>query len=228
MNKKAFTFIELLVVITIITITTISWVFYFSRQVSSMWLSSKITNVKNFIDKLDNDISNKKVFDYKIYFKKNSIWFTGSLNNLWIDYSQKLFMNFDTGTWIIYSHTGWDLKIYSGIKYKDTIFLEDKNNYSYLFNKNIYWKIESSYSWEILNTVFLQYFSEENFDKNILDKLKLIWIYWNSSKTSGNYASLIIQNINWNKKIIADWVEKNKIYLFFEQNWVEKFLEIKK
>ena len=41
------------------------------------------------------------------------------------------------------------------------------------------------------------------------------------------YSSLIVKNIWWKKEILWNWAtSENEIYLFFENNWLEKFIKI--
>lgn len=229
MSKKAFTFIELLVVITIIVLISSTGVIYFFKQVSSLNVSSEIDKVIDIVDNLDSEIENKKILDYNIYIKNNDFWLTWSINNLWINNSQNLNMNFDTWTWIITSNSWTYLKIYWWIKLYKTVQVDSSNNYSYNFWNNVDSKIESSYSWSILNEVFINYYSPDNIKKNNEDRLELTNINTKSDKSWTSYNSLEIKNINWKKIIIPNWwSDINKIYLFFERWWVEKFIEIKK
>jgi len=71
MTKKAFTLIELLIVITIITLISSSGIFYFFRQVSSIKIASEIEKVIDIVDSLDSKVDSKKILDYKILIKKS-------------------------------------------------------------------------------------------------------------------------------------------------------------
>jgi len=229
MTKKWFTLIELLVVITIITLLTSSWVIYFFRQVSSIQIASEIEKVVDIVDNFDSQIDNKNILDYSLYINKNSLWFTGSINNLWLDDRQDINMNFQTWTWIIESNSWTILKIYLWIKFKKTYTIDSSWKYEYNFSKNIESKILATYSWAILNNIFINYYSPDNLIINNENKLELIWINSKSDKTWTNYNSIEIKNLNWKKYIIPDWgSDIDKIYLFFEREWLEKFIEIKK
>ena len=229
MTKKWFTLIELLVVITIITLLTSSWVIYFFRQVSSIQIASEIEKVVDIVDNFDSQIDNKKILDYSLYINKNSLWFTGSINNLGLDNRQYINMNFQTWTWIITSNSWTILKLYSGIKFQKNYIIDSTLEYEYNFSKNIESKILSTYSWATLNELKIFYYSPDNLIINNENKLELIWINSKSDKTWTNYSSLIIKNLNWKKSI--KWnglINLGKIYLFFKREWVEKFIEIKK
>jgi hypothetical protein len=83
-----------------------------------------------------------------------------------------------------------------------------------------------------LNNIYVNYYSTDNIIQDNENKLILIWIYENSDKTWTNYDSVEIKNINWKKSITwyLSWTDYNltKVYLFFEREWIEKFIEIKK
>ena len=229
MTKKAFTLIELLIVITIITLLSSSWVIYFFRQVSSIKLSSEIEKIVDIVDKFDSEVDTKKILDYSLYIKKNSFWFTWSVNNLGLDNRQYINMNFETWTWIINSNSGTIIKLYSGIKFQKNQAIGSSEKYEYNFSKNIESKILANYSWATLNNIFINYYSPDNLILDNENKLKLILINTKSNKTWNSYNSVEIKNLNWKKYIIPDWGNDiNKIYLFFEREWVEKFIEIKK
>jgi len=229
MNKKAFTLIELLIVISIITILTSSGVIYFFRQVSSIKLSSEIEKIVDIVDNLDSEIDNKKVLDYSLYISKNSFWFTWSINNLWLDNRQNINMNFETWTWIMSSNSWTILSIYSWIKFQKNYTIDSWWQYEFNFWNNTDWKILANYSWSTLNNLEIFYYSPDNLIINNENKLELVWINSKSDKAWTNYNFIIIKNLNWKKIITSNWNNNfDKIYLFFEREWVEKFIEIKK
>jgi hypothetical protein len=157
------------------------------------------------------------------------LWFTWSINNLWLDNRQNINMDFKTWTWIITSNSWIILKIYAWIKFQESKVIDTQETYEYFFWKNDNYKILSTLSWAVWNNIFINYYSLDNLELNNENKLELIWIYKNINKTWWNYNSVEIKNLNWKKYIIPDWwSDIDKIYLFFEREWVEKFLEIKK
>ena len=230
MTKKAFTLIELLIVVTIIALLTSSWVIYFFRQVSSLKIASEIEKVIDTVERLDSKVDTKKILDYSIIIKKSDkYWFTYSTNNLWLDNIQELNLNFETWSWTITSNSGTVLNIYSWIKFQKSEIIDSSRKYNYNFLKNINSKILATYYWNTLNNIYINYYSPDNIIINNENKLELIWIYENSDKSWWNYSSVEIKNLNWKKSIIPDWWSWiSKIYLFFEREWIEKFIEIKK
>ncbi len=230
MTKKAFTLIELLIVITIITLISSSWIIYFFKQVSSLKIASEIEKVVDIVDNLNSKVDTKKILDYEIIIKKSDkYWLIYSTNNLWLDNKQSLILDFETWTWIITSNSGTVLKIYSGIKFQESKIIDSTLNYNYNFLKNINSKILATYSWNTLNNIYINYYSPDNIIYNNENKLELIDINSSSNKTWTWYNSVEIKNLNWKKSIIWDSSDNlTEIYLFFEREWVEKFIEIKK
>ena len=236
MTKKAFTFIELIIVISIIILISSTWVIYFFKQVSGLKINSEIENIVDIIDNLDSQVYSKKILDYKINIDKNNnkLGFIYNTNNLWLDYKQYLNLDFETWTWILSTDltstwSSYSFKIYSGIKFQWKYIIDGSDTISKNFNKNINSKIVATLSWNTLNDIYVNYYSPDNIIQNNENKLELTWIYNNNNKTWTNYNNIIIQNINWKKSIIPNlgsWI--NKVYLFFEREWVEKFIEIKK
>ena len=228
-SKRWFTFIELVVVITIIILISSTGVIYFFKQVSSLKIASDIGKIIDIVDNLDSQVDSKKILDYEIFINNNSLWFTWSINNLWLDNYQNLNMDFETWTWTISSNSWTILKIYSWIKFQEEKIIDSSWKYSYSFLRKYNSKILAYYSWSTLNNIFINYFSPDNLIINNENKLELTWINTKSDKTWNNYNNIIIQNINWKKSIIPNWWSWiNKVYLFFEREWVEKFIEIKK
>ena len=74
MTKKAFTLIELLIVITIIILISSSGIFYFFRQVSSLKIASEIEKVTDVIDRLDSNVDTKEILDYSIIKKSDKYY----------------------------------------------------------------------------------------------------------------------------------------------------------
>lgn len=218
-KNKAFTFVEIIVSITIISLISVSWVFYFNDFIWKQDMSIHINNFENTIQELNYNIKQHKIFDYKLHFKKNTSWYTISQNNIWVDYYQEFSFDTINNNWtinIIPSTADiWEIKIYKWKKKTDEI----TKNWSELVNFNIDDNITIVWtlSWSTLNTLNFIYFDNMNWkiDKNllILDILDNISISQNS---------LTIQNINWNKQYYNNWLLLNKpITIIFEKNWIE-------
>jgi len=231
MKEKAFTLIELLVVTSIIIIITASGTIYFFKFLDSTSIKSNIVAVKDNIDSFDIKIKDYIIFDYELVFNSWSLWYTYKINNFDISYSQDLVLDFTTWTWIIKTNVNSTgsirlLKIYK----KNKLFLErvlDSNDiYTWSFNDSSSYKIKWTLSWETLNEIGIKYYIEDNIIKWNNHYLTLDIISENNNKTSPcDY--LKIKNIWWKKSIYCWWTKVNNVYMFFSQNGVEQFIEIK-
>ncbi len=229
-NRSAFTLIELIVVITIIVVITTSWVFYFLDFVKTQGIKQKLIIIEDNIKKLDKKVKNYEIFDYNLKFNTSSTWsklYITSINSF-DTISQTLEIINSSWSWeikVISATWTWTIKIYKNNKmflYEEKDWLSDTY---FNFNSSKNYKIESIHSWEILNEISLDYFSEENIYPDNNNFLELVEINTKKDKSWNNYSSITITNIWWNKNI---WNNENEIFLFFENNWIESFIKIDK
>lgn len=232
--KLAFTYIELLVVITIITLLSSSWVFYFLDFLKNQELSQKVNTIDDNFKDLDKRIKNYSIFDYEMQFSvwTWSLWYVYYINNFDIPYRQ--FVDFDSSTWSGTLWTNWNssqqwkFKMYKKIKlYLNTVIQSDLN-FDFSFNDEPYYKIIWTLSWETLNEININYFTEDNLYPINNNLLILSNINTKQDKSGINISNLSIKNIWWKKSIIWDWNVFDEAYLFFDSNWKEEFIRIKK
>ncbi|MCD5385211.1 hypothetical protein LRZ95_00925 [Candidatus Gracilibacteria bacterium] len=235
--KKAFTFIELIIVISIMILITTSSVFYFLDFVKNKEVGQKIQILEDNLTKLDKDVSNYKIFDYEVIFDINthSGGYISYINNFDINNSQYIdSFNSLTGSGVIKflgSGTG-SIKIYKKDKfiYKTGITSSDTINYD--FNQEISYKIKSTLTGEILNDIGINYYSEDNLKPEKNNLLNLTDINTKKDKSGTNITKLIITNIGGKKVFysgsLSNKITDDNIFLFFESNGVEKFIKITK
>jgi len=232
-HLNAFTLVELIVVISILTLISAASVFYFLDFSKNQEIKQKLSLIEEEFKILDKKVKEYEIFDYELNINNSSLnlGYYIYINNFDIDNNQTLSdLNTTTWSWIIQlnwipSYT-WSLKLYK----KQKLFLNKDVNYNetinFDFNTHQNYKITSTLSWEILNEIHIKYFSNDNIDheKNNLIVLTKIsdTIWWS------HLWDIKITNIWWNK-IITDWTnEYNEIYLYFDNNWIEKFIKITK
>jgi len=232
-SLKAFTLIELIVVISIIIITSTSWVFYFLDYVKNQEISQKINIIKNNINKIDTEVKKYEIFDYEMFFNTSNLtlWYITYLNNFDIPYNQTLTLNTITWSWNILiqweASLTWTLKLYK----KQKLFLDKEITYNesidFDFNTDQYYKIKSTLSWEILNEININYFWEDNINT---EKNNNIYLTKIEREDSSIINELTIKNVWWTKTFFSWALElnDNKIYLYFENNWLEKFIKLTK
>jgi hypothetical protein len=119
-----------------------------------------------------------------------------------------------------------DIKIYANNKviYKDIV--NSISLYSWDFNNFLSNKISSTFSWVVLNDIYINYFWDENLVNNDEDSLKLTDINTKDDKTGTSITNIIIKNIWKWKEIYWDWINYNEVYLFFTKQWQEEKLKI--
>ena len=228
---KAFTLVELIVVISIITLLTASSVFYFLDFVEEQKISQKLMIVEDNIADLDKKVKTYEIFDYELQFSLSNTWsYITYVNNFDIPYNQ--IINYDSNNWIWTISTdwtsseNWNIKLYK----KQKLYLNENraadNDYTNLdLSTESYYKITWTLSWSVLNEIHLNYFSTDNIYPEKNDLLLLSNINTKEDKSWTDYSSIIINNIWWNKTI---WTNEDEIFLFFENNWKEKFIKITK
>jgi len=222
--KSGFTFIELIIVISIISLISVNSIFYFNDFIWKQELSYDISQFKNVISELDADIKNQKSFDYNINFKKNNYWYAISQNTMWNDIKQEVI--FDTVSWtgIINLNPSsveiWEVTVYKWHKKMEQFTKNGSDTINIQVDDTIHllWTL----SWSILNKLSLSYFdvNKETETKNtfILDIL---------DKNMVSQNSLTIQNISWKK--VYNWdlpIIETPVYIIFEKNWIESILEL--
>ncbi len=230
--KKAFTFIELLVVSAILILISTSSVFYFFGFLDQSKLNLWVSYIEDELKNYDKKVKNKDTTDYKIFLKKNSLFFIESENEL--DLSNLLVfswsnLDFYTWSWEIFLNPlgnedkALKIDIYADNKFLENIIIKWNTKFNYNFWKFQNYKVSWAYSGQILNNLEIKYFSDSNLDHKKQDYLKLIKI---DTDKSSNLDSIYIKNILW-RKSFSDNPYSKELKLTFEVNWKEKTLIIK-
>lgn len=222
-NIKGFTFIELIVSITIITLIWTSGMFYFHDFIWKQELSIHIKSFKNTLSELDYKVKNQDIFDYTIDLNKNTYWYTISQNEIGSNYLQET--NFDTlnNSWTvnIIQNTSdiWEIKVYQWMKKIEQITRNWSDVVSLELNKNTF--IKSSLSGSKLNLISFNYFLNDS-------KIKTFTVLDILDSNMNSYNSLKIKNISWKKTYFHNSSQINNlpIIILFEQNWIEDRLEL--
>ena len=220
-NKKyAFSLVELIVVSSILIIISSSGMIYFTDFIDDLAFNKMIIKVWDDFKDLDKKIDRKEIFDYELYLSGWINYYISSENIFDLKTSIK-FNNLNS--WIWYLSFSWSnswtgvIKYYSNYKFKKEEIINWTWTFTWSFDNPTNYKIEWSFSWEILNTMYFNYFEKNKY-------IKLLSIHDGS-----NYLnSIVIKNILW-KKTFWNNNSLDKITLTFEDNlWKTKTLEIKK
>lgn len=228
--KNAFTLIEILLSITIISFLSVSAISYFHNFVGTKKLDSELSLFKSSIENLDMKVRNKDIYDYELSFSwtklhyfyvlnqsvnKTKTIFTFDENNK--DFSLKTSLNY---TW------AWDIKIYNEDKLLSKKILDLKEEFT--------WKLDLYSNYDIKSTIELNtdlfwtyLFSEDNLDSSGITT-DFVWAYQNADKSWFQTQNFKLKNIN-NKLQFYSWStfwDLSSVYLFFQKAWVEKSIKI--
>ncbi len=234
-NKKiAFTLIELLVVTTIVILLSISGSFYFFDFIKKQELISKLELIQDDIDSLDKQVNNYQILDYEILFDTRDNYsplYIKYLNNFDVT-NQTLELTNSSWSWVIKTNNTWTwtIKIYKNHKLFKYEEIDRTVDFNFDFNEVEKYTVMWTQNSDILNEIKLKYYSKTNIEPEKNDILQLIWINTKQDKTWVAYSSVSIQNINWIKKFYNNNTEilNSDIYLFFENNWLQNFIQITK
>lgn len=233
MKKKiiAFTMIELLVVVSIISIISVTSINWFFNFLQNKELNLKANEVSLYIDWLDKKIKNHEIYDYNILINTSINSSFISYENMY-DTDKNVLLNYES------SNNSWSLSLtWSSWELWNLSMYKDKKLF---YSNNIIWTIvnnlifEDEYNYKIistlsgttdinkLNTIDLIRFDKEN---SLLKILKVTTDTW-----SIDIWNIEIKNIWWKKEFYNSWsiLDKNEIYLYFENKWKENYLKLTK
>lgn len=196
-NNLWFTFIEILVVISILAIVSAFSISSFNKGFERQSLKSEINIFADTIKNLDNDIS-VNITDYNLYLLTGSYYYYFT-NNLYKNTTQSISFTSMSGssfTWTIKTNdivkNDMDLQIYFNTKKINTTSISSTG--SFFYNILTKWKYEfrSSIGELSLNPISLEFFSKTDIKKPI-DVTSIKDELWNT------YTWVIIKNNLWKK-----------------------------
>ena len=222
-NSFWFSFAELIIVVSIVTIVSWVWIFSFVKNFDRQNLNTELSYFDSILKQLNGKIWNKST-DFDLYLKKDLKYFYFYENSLHKNKNQTLSIN--NYTWTIKSNDSMPnpmmINYYFNDKKKNTDLISSTWSYDFDFSNFWNYKVTSSINWENLNEVNLYYFRQSWLNKDLV----LSDIVW-SDNTS--YSWIIVKNYMWGNKIITDlnWnTITNKITLKFLNNSQESSLEL--
>lgn len=234
MKTKAFTLIELLIVISIIIVVSTAWAFSFFDFLKKRELNLKLNEIEQFIVNKDKKINSKEIFDYKLTFDTNIKDYFYVYENL-IDSNNTVRLLTDSKKLRLdkelENNQLWQISIFENWKLeknetnKEYDFTLNKNNVDYQIKNNIIIKTENLKDKKIpLNNIEIIRLDKENQTEN---KIQLLGISSNENKIM-EWVVLDIENISWKKTFYLDSNKIENVYLFFEKEWINSFINLKK
>ncbi|MDA7494800.1 type II secretion system GspH family protein [Candidatus Gracilibacteria bacterium] len=223
-KKNAFTFVEIIVSISIVSLIGFSGVFYFQDFIGKQNILTHIQQFENTIDELDNEIKKQEVFDYTIVINPESAGYLISKNNIGTEYKQSLTYNDNTQTGTLDIDPPvdniWEMKIYENHKKSIHNTVSGLESIDVEMKENT--RVVSVLSGAILNELQFNYFEREQINENT--SIQIIDIQDN---TNTSIDTLEIENISGRKNYSYNNIDlTTPIYIIFEYNGIEETLEL--
>lgn len=224
-----FTLVEILVVISIMSVISIVWVTNFYSYIDSGELEDKIYVINRDLKEVDDNIKNYNIYDYEAHIKP-WLWYYYYTNYFDSDKKQTINIDFYSWIWII-ENVSLDNYLYLKIwndRFTKIYNIKYGTSFSWTFLDSISYKIDWTSSWNVLNNIVLKYFWEENlgYPKNDDNLIKLDEINTKEDKTWVKINELIIKNTWKWKELYWDLSKIDEVYLFFSKKWKEDKLRI--
>lgn len=214
-NKSWFTLIELLIVVTIISIMWTFSFLSFGNFFDKYEYASYQKRIDNYLDIEDFNVKNNASSSYEITFLSGSTGYTVSKNF----FKPTNFVNlnnfdFSTLSWSFSTSAVWD--IYYNNDYWNW------NVVTSYFSGSSQISFKEDYNWSSkINILFtLNWTNLNNYDIAFFESDILRWDSVTSiSSLSGAslYNKVIYRNILWKKEILWDWVSLDEIYINLEK-----------
>ncbi len=214
--KKGFTLVEIMVVITLITLLTTVWVFSFIHNIQKQQFRSELIMLENLTKDLDGQIG-KTITDYTISFHTGTLYQV-SLNKLYKDVTQNI--SFSGTLWTLTlseSAQGmYELFLYKDNKYVTKEFFGSGWIFVYDFQEKWNYRIEWYLNAQELNTLEIRFYSSLGYENA-----------WEDILLTSPHRGEISANISWEKKFLQ-WNESvPTLSLEFEQNGILETLLFK-
>lgn len=219
-NKFWFTLIEIIIAISILTITSVFVISSFNKNLNKQLLQEEISIFRDFLYDFENKVW-KDITDYEINI------LTWAFYHYTSNKSSKILLqkiqNINWFSWIVNKWFSWaNSKVYFN---DELVFTHTWTIiYPYNFSKKWNYKIETFHLNNKFNLLYLEYFSKIDLNKNIL--LTQIKDHLNN-----NIDWLIIKNSIWQKRqfFTQYWEEINwDIDLYFEDELNQIILKLTK
>lgn len=214
-NKYWFTFIEIIVSISILSFVSFFAISWFMRNFENQNLNEELSFFTDILYNLEKNIW-KESIDYELYLLTGAFYYyTTNKNN-------QEFTKFNNYTWTINIWFTW---------YLNTINLDKFTIFSWVFNdKNMDFNFSKPWNYEILtfswltklNILYLNYYSKIN-------KNDLIFLSKIKDESGNTYSWMVIKNQIWQKRqfLTNTWqIIDSDINLTFENNSSEITLKL--
>ncbi|MFA5917329.1 MAG: type II secretion system protein [Candidatus Gracilibacteria bacterium] len=229
-GNKAFTFVEILFVVMIISLLSVSGVNYFNNFIDSKRIEKDLSFIDTKIKDLNKKVNDKEIYDYEMVFSGSKDYLLYKTNQ--IIKKAELILNLDpitksfTMTTTQTSSGYWNISLYVDNKLNDEIFTEQTNVFT--------GKMDYAQSYDIKTKLVGQefnlgvfYFSEDNLDDSGVFT-NFIQANTKPDKTGSSSINFVLKNVNSKLQFYSGttlWDSK-EAYLFFEKGGFEKSIKV--
>lgn len=218
MNKKKnwFSFVEIIVVVSLLAVISVSWGYYFHDFLENKQASIYTQNLQNYIEQLNTYIKSQDIYDYTADIKD---WYiVVSKNNSWLD----ALLDFQTNNnqWEFFINSGWESDILFYSLYKNNKKIDEKN---ILATQTIPIEMNNNYSLSAkLNNQTINSYEIYYYDEN-----EWLQIYDIIDNNNNRINSLRIENYWWKKyykNAQNNTIIDTPVKIIFDMHWYEKTL----
>lgn len=218
MNKKKnwFSFVEIIVVVSLLAVISVSWGYYFHDFLENKQASIYTQNLQNYIHQLDTSLKSQDIYDYTADIKD---WYiVVSKNNSWLD----ALLDFQTNNnqWEFLISSAWESDILFYSLYKNNKKIEEKN---ILATQTIPIEMNNNYSLSAkLNNQTINSYEIYYYDEN-----EWLQIYDIIDNNNNRINSLRIENYWWKKyykNAQNNTIIDTPVKIIFDMHWYEKTL----
>lgn len=229
--KGAFTFIEIIVVVTIIALISTGGFFYFA---SFLWQKDIITQVEQieaFLDEKHSDIQRVNISNFTMDFSlwKGAIY---DINNDGVSYSYFQNVDFDTGDFGVVNYGSgvysWNVKVFADNKLSDNILFSPAWVIPFTFTGSSSYILHAYEDWLLTNTLWAMYYSDENLENNPDKFLLLGEINMRSDKSWTSFSEVSLHETPAGKVILGSGSILESVYLFFTRGEYEYSLKLER
>lgn len=169
-KRSAFTFIELLIAVSIMAIIGIASISGFSRMTELQDAETTMRSVRDAIDSLDRKVARHEIVSYEAQFETGSLGFMADLDRYKKTSPTEYGFDFATGTGFVKSTntaTGtWELRFASDDTQGEYLALPASGGFqSFAFPSGLQkrrYEVSSAFEGRILNSYTVQYYTLDN------------------------------------------------------------------
>ncbi|NDK07723.1 hypothetical protein EOM39_00580 [Candidatus Gracilibacteria bacterium] len=229
-NSKAFTLVEIMFVVAIITFLSVSGISYFNSFIDEKKVATDNFLIENKLNELDLKVNNREAYDYEASFSGAKDYFLYKYDQSIKAANSTLTIDKTTKSFVLslnLTATGsWEIKVFNNNKFLYGKLMDQSKTYTGYLNKYQSYDFKTTYNLG-QNNVGIFYFSKDNLSASGLTT-NFIEANTELDKSGLKTSEFTLKNINSKKSFYSGntlWDNK-EVYLFFEKGGYEKSIKI--